>query len=203
MDSDVAGTVNSRRINKIKQSFRADMFSLCRSCNGRAKLQHDETMSNGRDQRIFEPTGFDCISLVMFCQLCDGSLISSLVGRRDISSHCCNMDLCNLPGAFAITTTAVEYSPTPSVTNAPSCLRDIYVLVETFVHENKTAVLLLSQFISALASSLPINSQASLAVVTVVDVGVRNPAFAASVATDSNHEMAVPSYLALMSVVPQ
>ncbi|XP_052806185.1 uncharacterized protein LOC128235407 [Mya arenaria] len=225
--------------------------------------------------------------------LCDGSLISSLVGRRDISSHCCNMDLCNLPGAFAITTTAVEYSPTPSVTNAPSCLRDIYVLVETFVHENKTAVLLLSQFISALASSLPINSQASLAVfdsdlhfrihfdnssqllsyntssfrtihhlkldyarvlneltnvlrqqnngaranvsdailiitnqraddrthghfhtnklqlnnltssVTVVDVGVRNPAFAASVATDSNHEMAVPSYLALMSVVPQ
>ncbi|WAR04646.1 hypothetical protein MAR_020015 [Mya arenaria] len=207
--------------------------------------------------------------------MCDGSMIFSIVGRRDISSHCCSVDLCNQPDATA------------------TCQRDIYILVEAFLHDDKTTDMLLSQFLSALASSLPADSQASLAVfdrgiyflvhfadstqllnyntstfisphhsildydrtmhdlrnvlqhqdngaranasdavlfitndrsddrnhghlhlhgsyldglassVTVIDVGSRNPALASLLATDANHEIAVPTYQGLMSVVPQ
>jgi len=43
--------------------------------------------------------------------MCDGTGIFGLVGRRDISSHCCTSDLCNLP----VTTTMA-----PTTTLAPS-----------------------------------------------------------------------------------
>ncbi|XP_052806184.1 uncharacterized protein LOC128235406 [Mya arenaria] len=100
----------------------------------------------------------NCASDVM----CDGSMIFSPIGRRDISSHCCSVDLCNLP-VSGVTTTTMAFSPTPSATKAPSCLRDIYILVEGFVNNDTTRDMLLSQFLYKMASALPADSRTSLA----------------------------------------
>ncbi|WAR04791.1 hypothetical protein MAR_020160, partial [Mya arenaria] len=91
--------------------------------------------------------------------LCDGRDLFSLIGRRDISSHCCTTDLCNRPG----TTTEVP-TTVPTTTSLMYCSKDIYIAVETFLrHGHETEMDLVRQFLATLSSALPPGNQISIA----------------------------------------